>query len=86
MNLGVILVAGSLAAAEPPCAHYQALDQAFRAAGFIAPDKPAQAEVRDKDGRIVDGATYRKMLAELTEARQACAADTSAARTVTKTQ
>ena len=84
MYMGLILLAGGLMAPEPgpACTRYHQVEQAFRSADFIPPEKPAQARIQGHGGLTVDGATYRKLLAELAEAGTACQDE----RNVTKTQ
>jgi len=78
MNTVLAILAGALLTSQPhPCTtQVQQLEDAFHATYSAPPAKPAQASIIGRDGQILDAATYRKRLAELAEARQACAAQT----------
>ena len=78
MNTVLAILAGTLLTSQPQSctAQVHQLEDAFHTTYSAPPAKPGQAFVIGRDGQSLDAATYRKRLAELAEARHACAAQT----------
>lgn len=78
MNTVLALVASALLTGQPQSctADVRGQEDAFRLTYPNPPAKPAQALVIGRDGKVLDAALYRKRLAELAAAREACAAQT----------